>query len=519
MMSHEKNKLKEQSEEVTFSFQDAKDQIHELSCKYNSSQIDKKYLQQRSDRLQSDISRYREMQKTHLDELDHARSECHKAWKNMEEARDETMKVKKMHDETMHSQLIINRQLEEKYNDIVEQLDLMRECLEQTKDEVIHSQKTIHQLKQALQNEQTLANEKKDASGKNIDDEEDTPLSHRSRKELLESLKRKTVQKDTDMIQYTDESNIPPVYRLTFDQIRLAFPDLRPNLGSQTLPSPTKKSGFSSLNEGGQSYNKPSKTLPSPLKTKNFAAFGARSHSIESYSSSGLGSTSNEDILKRKTFSEASPSQRKGSSQSPPKCSYTSQMSLQERRKTLQSPKYYSEGDLDAPCISLPADMEELRKQGAPFLQELNLQKCHERQLSDDSSIFTDNGSVTTTNIGDVYVSTTIKQSPEMDYPPSKIHSIRSIPTGKNRRSASTPIMVDRCNPLEPTNVFVYRDGDEDGPDGDIEGGNFRKRSRNNVDAGEKSKWQIEKERRRSSSCPSVNKYILNERSKSVIEI
>ena len=35
MMSHEKNKLKEQSEEVTFSFQDAKDQIHELSCKYN----------------------------------------------------------------------------------------------------------------------------------------------------------------------------------------------------------------------------------------------------------------------------------------------------------------------------------------------------------------------------------------------------------------------------------------------------------------------------------------------------
>ena len=54
------------------------------------------------------------------------------------------------------------------FSDIVEQLDLMRECLEQTKDEVIHSQKTIHQLKHALQNEQALANEKKDASGKNV---------------------------------------------------------------------------------------------------------------------------------------------------------------------------------------------------------------------------------------------------------------------------------------------------------------------------------------------------------------
>ena len=354
------------------------------------------------------------------------------------------------------------------------------------------------------------------------------PLSHRSRKELLESLKRKTVQKDTEVIQYTDESNIPPVYRLTFDQIRLAFPDLRPNLGSQTLPSPTKKSGFSGLNDGGQSYGKPSKTLPSPLKTKNFAAFGARSHSIESYSSSGLGSSSSEDIMKRKTFSETrdsgnpmSPTQQKNPAQSPPKASYTSQMSLQERRRTLQSPKYFSEGDLDAPCISLPADMEELRKHEAPFLQELNLQKCHDRQLSDDSSIFTDNSSTTTatTNIGDVYVSTTIRQSPEMDYPPSKIHSIRSTPAGKNRRSASTPIMVERGNPLEPTNVFVYRDGDEDSPDGDSEGGNFRKRSRNNVDADEKSKWRIEMERRRSSSCPSVNKYILNERSKSVIEI
>lgn len=36
LMSHEKEKLKEQSEEVTFSFQDARDQVHELSCKFNS---------------------------------------------------------------------------------------------------------------------------------------------------------------------------------------------------------------------------------------------------------------------------------------------------------------------------------------------------------------------------------------------------------------------------------------------------------------------------------------------------
>ena len=36
LMSHEKEKLKEQSEEFTFSFQDARDQVHELSCKYNS---------------------------------------------------------------------------------------------------------------------------------------------------------------------------------------------------------------------------------------------------------------------------------------------------------------------------------------------------------------------------------------------------------------------------------------------------------------------------------------------------
>lgn len=33
----------------------------------------------------------------------------------MEEARGEAMTVKKKHDETMHSQLIINRQLEESY--------------------------------------------------------------------------------------------------------------------------------------------------------------------------------------------------------------------------------------------------------------------------------------------------------------------------------------------------------------------------------------------------------------------
>lgn len=35
LMSHEKEKLKEQSEEATFSFQDARDQVHELSCKFN----------------------------------------------------------------------------------------------------------------------------------------------------------------------------------------------------------------------------------------------------------------------------------------------------------------------------------------------------------------------------------------------------------------------------------------------------------------------------------------------------
>ena len=35
LMLHEKNKLKEQSEDITFSFQDARDQVHDLSCKFN----------------------------------------------------------------------------------------------------------------------------------------------------------------------------------------------------------------------------------------------------------------------------------------------------------------------------------------------------------------------------------------------------------------------------------------------------------------------------------------------------
>ena len=83
--------------------------------KITAIQVDKKYLQQRNERLLADNSRHREMQKNYLDELELSRSECQKAWKSMEEARSEATSVKKMHDEVMHSQLIINRQLEEKY--------------------------------------------------------------------------------------------------------------------------------------------------------------------------------------------------------------------------------------------------------------------------------------------------------------------------------------------------------------------------------------------------------------------
>ena len=72
-------------------------------------------MQQRNERLLADNSRHGEMQKTYLDELELLRTECDKAWKSMEEARGEAMTVKKKHDETMHSQLIINRQLEESY--------------------------------------------------------------------------------------------------------------------------------------------------------------------------------------------------------------------------------------------------------------------------------------------------------------------------------------------------------------------------------------------------------------------
>ena len=35
LMLHEKNKLKEQSKDIAFSFQDAHDQVHDFSCKLN----------------------------------------------------------------------------------------------------------------------------------------------------------------------------------------------------------------------------------------------------------------------------------------------------------------------------------------------------------------------------------------------------------------------------------------------------------------------------------------------------
>ena len=72
-------------------------------------------MQQQNERLLADNSRHREMQNNYLNELELLRLECQKAWKSMEEARSEATCVKKMHDEVMHSQFIINRQLEEKY--------------------------------------------------------------------------------------------------------------------------------------------------------------------------------------------------------------------------------------------------------------------------------------------------------------------------------------------------------------------------------------------------------------------
>ena len=74
-------------------------------------QLDKNYVEKTNERLVSDLTATREFRKSLLDELEQAREERLAAWKTSEEL----LRTKKMHDEVMHSQLIINNTLEEKY--------------------------------------------------------------------------------------------------------------------------------------------------------------------------------------------------------------------------------------------------------------------------------------------------------------------------------------------------------------------------------------------------------------------
>lgn len=63
----------------------------------------------------SDVIAYREMQKNLHDEIEHIRGDRDAAWKAMENANEELLITKRQKDEAMHSQLLINRTLEQKY--------------------------------------------------------------------------------------------------------------------------------------------------------------------------------------------------------------------------------------------------------------------------------------------------------------------------------------------------------------------------------------------------------------------
>lgn len=63
----------------------------------------------------SDVIAYREMQKSLHEELERIRADRDDAWKAMEKSSEELLQRKRAHDEAMHSQMLINRTLEQKY--------------------------------------------------------------------------------------------------------------------------------------------------------------------------------------------------------------------------------------------------------------------------------------------------------------------------------------------------------------------------------------------------------------------
>ena len=146
----------------------------------------------------------------------------------------------------------------------------------------------------------------------------------------------------------------------------------------------------------------------------------------------------------------------------------------------------------------------------ATSLSSTAFQERQQSVISDDdsSSIFGVDESLLTEssqsiNIGDWYLAHAIKESPQLDFPPSKIHSIRSSPIfemSEKARRASTPVDVSRFRLSSPSDFDCSRS--DLSLAGEDETNKFRKRSGKHVDADEKSKW----ERRRSLSLP-TSKY------------
>ena len=174
-----------------------------------------------------------------------------------------------------------------------------------------------------------------------------------------------------------------------------------------------------------------------------------------------------------------------------------SQLSLQERRSTnmekLKQQKRLSHDDGDFLSKSFPSGNSPF------FFPPSDIKPSSVDDKDDISSIFSDSSTTSTMNLGHVYLANTIRESPEMDFPPSKIHSTRLSPTcrkfkGKSR-SSSTPLPVRGFS----SSFNVYSDDRSETENEDAD--NFRERSSNHVCAGEKSKWS---ERRRSISFPTV---------------
>ena len=66
-------------------------------------------------RLHGDIITYREVQKTLHEERERLRAECDSAYECVEKANNDLMKAKRAHDESIHTQMIINRSLDFNY--------------------------------------------------------------------------------------------------------------------------------------------------------------------------------------------------------------------------------------------------------------------------------------------------------------------------------------------------------------------------------------------------------------------